>query len=922
MVVFSKTQAEDLQGLVKNQGETFNFELAGQKNWDYELKRIKDKNQSKVQLFIKVTDQVSLNKIKNIENPFVKSIEVKPQPVDGRWIVEFNLKTENVDTFDYLTDQPSKLIIDFYLNDSASHDLADQNENSSSIKNEKKPVVKLAAKKASATKKLKSADGGQATKSQRLPADVDFLQVEQAGGIETSSLLKSGLADGADEFFNRFVIQDIEINEKAILKSDNNYYLKFPILENDFPFWSQMKKNPPVYEFKTSNSAENKQVQLLKTLFNKKRFLVFKQTADWFENKFKESKYLESIAFMKGDALATLWRQENNDKFYELSQFSYLQAIEHYPTSVLTERTSLQLGLLALDKQDYMTAIRRFNNHINNSNFKQSASNEYARLGLGLSYSKMNRLDEAVAEMNALEKQSTNTNIQAEAAFHRGDFYFDAKKYDLAIENYNLASLKYPALAGQFPNSEFNKMESYFWQRKYKEAHQSGLQFAKNFPSHPYAPYALTRVGELLEILGADQSRSVGAFLETYFRYGDSPKTIVARLHLLSTRMKSMKEDELKQTIAKMNELSLKSELINIDQFKTTMVAEGFARRQDFEKAVDILSNFYQKNPARADAKQVSKRIIRNIFEQIRYYSENGKYKDVLKTYQKYLDTWIKHQDRIDTDFYLGLAYEMAGDYDVALEKYNKTLNNMQSIKGTEKEKWIAVTENLPSEDNLNLRVANVYFENKNFQKSFEQLEKIKSPQSLSESDQVVRVQLASDLYEKKGDVDTALRYLTELVRVWNGKPELSTGALARIAEMQIKKKNPEEAQKSLEKILEIASKNTKVSPRDIITAANLSADLYLKQEKLDEAAKKYSYLLEKFDESQNLVEERYKLGDIYFKKGELKKAENIWAKMKGPKATVWSKITENKLKEAQWKDDYKKYLKRIPAMSKMEGNE
>ena len=386
--------------------------------------------------------------------------------------------------------------------------------------------------------------------------------------------------------------------------------------------------------------------------------------------------------------------------------------------------------------------------------------------------------------------------------------------------------------------------------------------------------------------------------------------------------MKSMKEEELKQTITKMDELSLKSELVNIDQFKTTMVAEGFARRQNYEKAVDILSDFYQKNPARPDSKQVTKRIIRNIFEQIHHFSVNGKHKDVLKTYQKYADTWIKHQDRIDTDFYLGLAYEMAGDYDVALEKYNKTLNNMQLVKGTEREKWIAVTENLPSEDNLNLRVANVYFQNRNFQKSFEQLEKIKVPQLLSESDQIVRVQLASDLYEKKGDVDTALRYLTELVRVWNGKPELSTGALSRIAEMQIKKKNPEEAQKSLEKILEIASKNRKVSPRDVISAANLSADLYLKQDKLDDAAKKYSFLLEKFDESQNLVEERYKLGDIYFKKGELKKAENIWAKLKGPKATVWSKITENKLKEAQWKDDYKKYLKRIPAMSKMEGNE
>ena len=94
MIIASTTLvAAEISGLVKNQGETLNFELAGQKNWDYDLKRSKEKNQSKVQLFIKTSDQATLNKIKNIENPFVQSISVKA-PVDGKWLVEFILKTK------------------------------------------------------------------------------------------------------------------------------------------------------------------------------------------------------------------------------------------------------------------------------------------------------------------------------------------------------------------------------------------------------------------------------------------------------------------------------------------------------------------------------------------------------------------------------------------------------------------------------------------------------------------------------------------------------------------------------------------------------------------------------------------------------------------------------------------------------------
>lgn len=916
LLLFSKfALAAPMNGLVKNQGETFNFELSGQKNWDYDLNRIKEKNQTKVQLTVKSLDDEVLNKIKNIENPYVQSIQVQQKPNEKKWLIEFVLKNENVETFDYLTDQPSKLIVDFYEKENSSDNLKALTEPDTNHS-------KTASKNKNANKKNNLAKANAASESKikdRKPAEADFLTIDKPGGVETSPLLKSGLNDGADAYLQRFVVKDIEINEKSILKSDNNYYLKFPMLEIDFSFWNKMKENPPTYDFQNGKSEENKQARLIKTLFDKKRFLVFKKTADWFENKYPESEYLESITFMKADALLQQYQEEKKDYLYDQAQFEYQQALQKFPKSALAERTSLMMGLLAIDKSDYMTAIRRLNSHIENKNYKDRISSEYAKLALSYSYSKIKKLDDAVAIMDKLEKESKNPLVQAEAAFRRADFYFEDKKYKNAIENYKQALSKYSKLEHLFPNAYFNMMESHFWTRKYKEAHQDGLDFVTKFHAHSEAPYALTRVAELIEILGGEQSKAVGAYLETYFRYGDNPKTILARLHLLSTRMKGMKEEEVKQTLAKMEELSKKSDLPNVDQFKTVMIADGFSKRNEYEKSIEILSDFYQKNPTRPDSRQVTRRIVNNIFDAMKDLTDKGDYKNVLKTYKKYSDTWLSHNDRIDTDYYLGVSYEKAGDYNEALQKYLKIQKNLKAIKGTDKEKWVAVTENIPSDDVLNLHVAATQFELKNYQQAFQSLDKIKAPQSLSEPEQVQRIQMASKLYDQKGDVDTSMRYLSELVRVWNGKPELVVGVLYDLAQMQLKKNDKESAQKSLEKVIEIAEKNSNANKKDVINAANLSADLYKKDENLDEAAKKYSFILDKYEGEKSLPEERYKLGDIYFKKGEIKKAESIWSKFKGEGSEFWAKISNNKLKQAQWKDEYKKYLKRIPAMSKME---
>lgn len=901
----SKSLAADVKGAVSLEGETFNFELSGQKNWDYDLKRVKDKGQPKVQLYVKSLDQNYIDKIRNIENPFVKSISVTQNAIDNRWLIEFTLKNESVETFDYLTDQPSKLIIDFYKSESTA-----AAETQEILKPKKAVTASVEQTKGKNVKKAAVT---------RKPADADVLTVGGPTEIGTSVLARAGLYDASDSQFARFTMRESDYKEEAVIKSRSNYYLRFPTLESEFSFWKKMKENPPAYEVLAGENDEAKQMRLLKTLFAKKRFLVFIQTSEWFKKKFPDSKYAEMLAFMTGDAFTELWRAEKIESMYEQAQNAYREAQEKYPDSVLSERTALLTGMLAIENLDYMSAIRKLHAHIENKKFDNKISKQYAKIGLAYSYSKINKLEDALNYLSEIEKNTKDQLVLTEVAVRRGDFYFFSKKLNESIEAYDVATKNFPLVSKLYPSAYFNKMEAQFWKTKYHDSHKSAMEFAQHFPAHDFAPYALTRVGELLDIMGAEQSKSVGAYLETHFRYGDSPKTIVARLHLLSTKMKSMKSEQLEQTLAKMDELALKSELQNIDQFKVTMVADGFSRRKEYLRAIDILSKFYQRNPTRPDAKQVTQRIVKNVNDQLKYLSDLNDYRQLLKTYRQYSDTWLKTPSRIDTDYFLGQSYESAGAYPDAIEKYKKVLSGMISIKGTPIEKETYVNQYLPSFDSIYLKLAKNSYENLSYQDAYQYLEKIETPLALADAEQIERVQLASKLYEQKGDSATSVRYLSDLSNLWNGDEKLSLPVLFRLAEVQAQKNDISEAISTYEKCRAILLKNDKPERRDLEQLLNFYTKLLVNQAKQDQAISVLSEVIQKHGEKFNLEQERYLLGDLYFQKGEIKKAELAWKNIKDGNSKFWKELSEEKLKQASWDVDYKKYLKRIPAMSQLE---
>ena len=226
----------------------------------------------------------------------------------------------------------------------------------------------------------------------------------------------------------------------------------------------------------------------------------------------------------------------------------------------------------------------------------------------------------------------------------------------------------------------------------------------------------------------------------------------------------------------------------------------------------------------------------------------------------------------------------------------------------------------MPTEDELNLRLSSVAFEQKKFNLAYDYIKNIRNPSSLTEEDQIKRVVNSAELLEQKGDLPAASRYLVELIKTWAGEPALVAKPYLKLAQIENKMGKKEDALDSLNKIANIME-DSHLVPKSIHSKSlELKGQLELDLDKKDKAIKTYSTLLEQYEKEKPLASIRYRLGELFYAKGDLAKANESWSPLDTPKTEFWYKLAQEKLKNTEFQDQYKKYMKRIPAMDTSEG--
>lgn len=903
LCLYGPAQA-NTEALVSRIGDATHLEFSGRANWKYEV------NQDGLEVTLTVPELAasSQKRLMNWKDELLLSIKVKNQPELRRSQVVIRLADQFVESFDYLTDQPSRLIVDFYRDAKrAEKFLAEQKK-----KDQLNKKVALKKKKLAELKALQDLNPADRKPSSELRSINPGSYTAPAKDEKLPPLkFRIGVYDGSDPNYNRFRISGKDISQEAIIASRQKFYIPFPIVEMSANKLEEILSNAPIYDINPEANQENKEARLLLELFKRKRHASYIKTLNYFLGKYPDSKYSKIVRYMGADVHYQMWQNTQHPYHLEEAKKRYSKLLLDYPKSPLADRTRQILNYTALAEGNGVTAVQNFLDYIKKN--PNSVSTDEARFAMAEGYILIKRYDKAKDVYQHLVKSPQRAVASKEATYRLGDIDFYNGKYDDAVNSYLSALKTYPEGEEVYPNAHFNLGESYFWSGKYKQALDHYIRFLELFPAHDHDSYAMTRIGEVLEILGADEDQVVGAFIESSFRFPDTMGGKLARVRLLAKRMPMMKKKEMDEALDEFAKIRKESDIPKVDEFVTLTIAEGYRGRAEYEKAIQYLAEFYQQNPSSLDEAFFRKRIVNNIADNMKDSLERGDYFAPLAIRGNYKNTWLRNHGRIDVEYFLGRAYESAGVFGQAEIQYSKVEDQLNRIKGTQEQKEREVIEYLPNYDQLHLRAANIKLNRRKYGEALRHINQIASLDNLEPAERLERIDLAVRIYDEQGNAKRSIKNLELLLQARKDDKAFQGYGHLKRAELLHKDNRYGAAVAAAEVAL---SKLSEEQVDERAKAMEIKAESLLKDGQSIAAAETLSELLKNYEGSKPLGRARYQLGQVMFDQGDTKGAERVWAKLNPESAGFYKKLADEQLKNVNWESEYKKYIDRIPAMS------
>lgn len=878
-------------------GDAINVQFSGRADWPYEVTR----SGNKVSVSVPKLDLKSRSRLLQWNGPLISKIEVQAGP-DEKDVLVFTLASSQVQTFDYLTDQPSRLLVDFFVAEERKAKVQEEPEQA--------PVAKPSV----AEKKT-----AQILKPSRKPASKELLRVDPANLTGAEAPLdpsSKGVFDGADPEFARFDINDYEIDPKALLASQENIYLRFPMLQTEDDSLELLLKNRPLYEISPKDGDENKKARLLLTLFNNKRYAIFLRTIDFFRQAYPKSEYDEILRYLEADVYYDLWLRDKSLADFQTAMTKYNALLLDYPQSPLAERTQLLVSYSFKERGDVLNALAQLERY--KRQYPKSGQRFQVNLAIADCFKKLNKTEDAERILREIESDPTSGEFGLAASYRRGDIYIETRDYEKALATYAETLKKNPESAKKFPSASFNTAEALFWQGNYKDSLNKYKEFLVRFPTSTHGGFAMTRIGEILEVLGASPSKVSGAYLESIFRYRGTPGAGIANIRLTKERMKDMKPKEVLAALKEVSDFVATSDLPRIRDFEVVNVGDGYLAGRNFEKALELFQGFYRANPTSTNLDLFRNRIVKTLAAQLRDHVDKGDHIAALRHFAQHSPNWFKSADRIDVDFAVGQSYEGLGAPTEALEFFKKAFDRRLQLVGKSDEAKRIHFEKVPSLDSIRLRMAAVQARNGNLVAASESLRELRKATGLTEQETVEQVQLESRVARAKNDLPLAEKYMLTLSETWKGQPEKLVPLFMELAQVQLDMKKSKEALASIDRVVELAgAEGSSISQEVHAKALQIKGDTLLAMGRKDRAVEVYQDLLEKFESQKALGSIRYQVGKIQFEEGRISDAEKTWDVLgSNPENQVWARMAKEQLTHSKWQEDYKKYIERIPAMS------
>jgi tetratricopeptide (TPR) repeat protein len=842
---------------------------------DYQLTQKGDK----VELLVSGLNPKSAEKLQRYSDQHIKKIGITKSSSLNKDIVTITLNGKKTQVFDYLTDSPSALSIDFYVDDKAA----------TVAEEEVKPAPKAPV-----------AAAVRAPASDEFLQSTPFIEIVKEGkdgssktkGIRTKKEFLEEIKGILD-----FDLARVLFKFDSIIETRGKIFIKFPVLINQNTQLAEIVKKKVFYQVEEADDEETKLMLRTKELFSKNDLKSFLRAKEVYIRKFPNTKFMEMLMFMEGDALYDLSKAEKSKTLLEQSLNVYDAVVNRYPESPLAERTTLFTASLRMDLGEYMGAIRNLRTYV--KKYEKSPLRDNMEIYLAHCLLRVHENNDALKIFERL-MSSNDPEVKRQATYEVGDVYFEKKDYKKAIDFYTAAFTAFPEGKKEFPNAYFNKAEAEFIDERYKESLETFKAFLVNFGQHPYANYAWTRMGEILEIADEPGKKWAGYYNEGVFRFQKTNGGAISKIHLLSHQMMEAEERRLSILLDEMRSLEKEIKLPQADEFVAFNIADAHFDRGNHKAATDELISFFKKVKIPSYADKFHRRIGRGISYQIRDMLAAGKVEEAFKLFEIYDSLWFKKSERIDFSFLKGLAFEKSHVYKKALKEYAVFADKFKSLASPEE---VIVVEQLPAIDDIYMRMANCHFQLKDLASAREFIAKV-NVTKITPDRQDQAYLLQAQIADAGGQKDAVNTYLAQI----------KADTLESVA---FKVRMLEKDKKYTEAIAVTDGYLEKNKPKPAEKFALLRSKLGL-LEKIGMNDKYYNFSSRLFDEYKktkfDFDSEKYKLGLHLSEQGKTKEADEVWATIQD--GSMWKKLATESSTEKKWNGTYKKYIERIPAMA------
>jgi TolA-binding protein len=882
----------------------YSFQFFGQDTWDY---KVELKGRELI-MRVPMLSESSVKKLHQLNNEDVRFVKLETDQTSSGYVVILLVK-DHTDYFDYILQKPSRLVIDLYS------------------KNVVGKVEKTTQTASSNQEQKNKIDN----KIERTPSTTDLLEIKNAEGAELDLDLDSkkspsvGLFDASDKAFSRFKIPLSEIEPNPLLKYYLGNYIDYPFLDERLSILQTMKENMPEYRIEEAKEGvelrenERDHAKLLVTLFNRNRNFIFIKTANWFLKTYPKSYFEEIVRAMWADTHYKVYLSDpiKNRKHLDLAKSRYEELIEKFPQSELVSRLHIFMGYSSIEGKDYISALRWFQRFLNR--FPDSEVLDIARLGVIRSLVGANQTAEAKAEIESIKQTTCATKIDCKikADLLLADISIYKKDWGDAERIYASIFLSYPLDQIKEERFFYNYASVLFSQKKFLKALDMYLEFITRYPNDDFAGYALTRIGEIIDLNSTNSNRALGAYLEANFRYGTQPGStaLFARIRVLEKQLPHLQGRARQAAINEIAELAKRAKLPMAEDFGNFIISEQLANSGAFDESLGYLIPNYRERPTHPLIPTYFSKIQDIQAKKIRDFSKKNPI-EALKYHELMQIDWLKNTKRVDVSYSLAECYMRLGDFKSAERYYEESLKLLDSFKKDSIEDQVMyMRQNPPTPAELLLKIADTQKNQGHWisvAKTLEELDKRNI--SLSQDQKILRASLLSQVLNEKGQVEYSLRYLRDMRKIASETNNRSSEVLFK--ELEALKKGQDH-----KAIVELSKEIEEVCLDVSLDALCYYAgrDILVSQKKVlnqNEYQSKLTQFIDRYHQNFNVDDLRYELGQLFLKQKNIKQAEKIWSQFKNQNSG-WAQLAKSDLEGAKFDQIYQEYFNKIPSLSR-----